>query len=460
MHETVEELSLEADEPQAAIADDTTLGAVSVEVLKSGLSKTVTSEFTLEEALAMALEANLAIKRQEAVTRQAKAQYYTKMAALLPDIETSFSRDYFHGPIQIFGNRNIDISRQIEQPALLFRFPVFRGGRDFFQMRAAKHSLNAQQAVEAGQQQAVLQQTAAQFYELKRQLAQVKIAQKQRDEVEETLRINEARMEAGLGTRLEVAQTKAQLATAKAAVLTAIQAAQFAALALNETLNLPAIVDVVPANETDLTLKRLITTDKNVPELVAVATENRQEIQALDKEIAALKQLRRIALSAILPEVTVEVGVGLSGPTVSRAQPYDSQSYGATMKFTDLGLPVLTGLKQNSAQIDEKLALLEAQHKAIEKEIAQAWLDTQNKEALVEQAHAQIEAAALAQGDALARLKLGVGRNIDVLDAETRLNEARQNYVAAVMQYNQAHVNLVFALGLASVDALTHGVAL
>ncbi|MCA9841385.1 MAG: TolC family protein, partial [Cyanobacteria bacterium HKST-UBA03] len=161
-----------------------------------------------------------------------------------------------------------------------------------------------------------------------------------------------------------------------------------------------------------------------------------------------------------LPEVTVEVGVGLSGPTVSRAQPYDSQSYGATMKFTDLGLPVLTGLKQNSAQIDEKLALLEAQHKAIEKEIAQAWLDTQNKEALVEQAHAQIEAAALAQGDALARLKLGVGRNIDVLDAETRLNEARQNYVAAVMQYNQAHVNLVFALGLASVDALTHGVAL
>jgi outer membrane protein TolC len=41
----------------------------------------------------------------------------------------------------------------------------------------------------------------------------------------------------------------------------------------------------------------------------------------------------------------------------------------------------------------------------------------------------------------------GIGDNIEVIDAQTALARARQQYVAMLFQYNSARVNLYSALG-------------
>lgn len=432
---------------------------VTMDVLKTGLSKTTQAELSLEEALEMALEANLDVKIQEDKTQQAKARYYTRLATMLPDVDFNFQRQDYGGALQVFGNNVIDIDRRIQQPAMIFKFPVFKGGKDWFQVRAAKRQLMAQEAAEAGQEEAILRQTAVQYYELKRRLSDVKIAQKQLDEVQATLDLNQTRMDAGVGTRLEVAQTKAQLAQTQQLVLNALQAAQLAALNLNETLNLPALVDVVPDTEEQLKLVTLVNKQWTTPELLAQAQQHRKELQTIQKQIDALKELRKLSMSAFVPDVTFQIGLGQLGPSLHNASGYTDARYGLDLNLTDLGVPALTLLKENNAKMNELMHQLEAKQRGIEKEIAQAYLDTVNKEALIAQAKVQLEASSVALSDALDRLKLGVGRNIDVLDAETRLTEARQNYVAAVMQYNQAQVNLVAAIGQASVEHLTEGVS-
>jgi len=45
------------------------------------------------------------------------------------------------------------------------------------------------------------------------------------------------------------------------------------------------------------------------------------------------------------------------------------------------------------------------------------------------------------------RFMQGVGDNIEVLNAQTALEEARSQYVSALTLYHAARVNLYFALG-------------
>ena len=93
----------------------------------------------------------------------------------------------------------------------------------------------------------------------------------------------------------------------------------------------------------------------------------------------------------------------------------------------------------------------------IEREVTEAYLDTLSQEAKLDATQAEIDAAEKAFVFATERLKVGVGKNIDVLTAQTTASEARTHYNDALALYHEAQVNLITALGQASIDTLTSG---
>ncbi len=432
---------------------------VTVMVLKGTLSKTGNKELNLRDALEIAAGENPTLLAAKDAINESRAVYQTRLAELLPDLELTYVQSHFNGAIQPFGDTLLDVDRQSYNPQLLFRFPIFQGGRRLFAVRAAKRTLEAQQASAEQTVQETLRQTALNYYELKRQLDGIAIARKQLEETQAQLNINQARLEAGTGTRLDVLQSQAQVAQANQQLLEAVRLAETAAARLNELLALPAFVSVVP-EEQGQQMQTLVPANTDYQKLVDLALEHRPELLAIDKQIASLAEIRKVAWSAALPEVVLQYRVGGIGPTIGGIENYHENAFGLDFTFRNLLVSALTRYKENSAQIQGLLHQREAVKNSIARQVAEFLLQALTQQAKVNSVRAELTASQQALDDAMERLNVGVGRNIDVLDAETRLTQSRTNMSRTILEFNQAQVNLVYALGLASVDSLTQGLQL
>lgn len=429
---------------------------VTLQVLKGRLAKTENVELSLKEALCMAEENNPLLHAAEANVRASKAAYQTKLAQMLPDLKLSYQEFHLAGASNLLAT-DLPIGRTNYIPQMVFRFPVFRGGRQFFQMRAAHKTYEAEQANTENTRQETLRQTALLYYDLKRSLEQIAISRKTVEELQIQLEMNQARMDAGVGTRLEVLQAEAQLARARQDLLEASKNAELAAVRLNEVLDLSAFVSVLPA-ESGQQMLTLVPDDLPVPEIMDTAHKNRQDLQALLKQIASLREMRKVAWSAYLPEVFVQARQGAFGTSLNDLRGFGVNSYGVEFNLTNLGVPALTLYKQNTAQIAALEHQLEAQLNTMEREIAEAVLTAMTQKSKVSVARTELVASEQSLSDSLERLNAGVGRYLDVLNAQTSLTRARSGLSATILEYNQSQVNLIHAMGLASIESLTQGI--
>jgi len=96
----------------------------------------------------------------------------------------------------------------------------------------------------------------------------------------------------------------------------------------------------------------------------------------------------------------------------------------------------------------------------IENQVMTAFLSSENFKGAIEAAQQEIASAEESYELAVGRFRAGYGINLDVLDAEEVLATARTNLVQAVLDYNQAQVQLVEAIGQVDPATLTQGISL
>lgn len=442
-------------------------------LLKARLSKTQELSLSLAQALQIAQENNPDYKASLSVVKQVRAAYLTQWANLLPDISASIPYLKFKGAFPLTaglssgglnpnsagssGSVPISTNFSLFEPQFNINYPIFQGGSRIFQILAARKNLAAQKEQAHLTLAQTLQQTAQAYYTLQRQLDQISIAQKQVDESKEQLDLNQARMQSGVGINLDVMQSKAQLAQAQQQLLVAYQQTESAATRLNELLNLPAIVAIIPDHPIQ-TQQTLVPVGGDFKSLLAIAHHNRPEIKRIQAQIAALGQTRNATVSGYLPQASLQYTNGAIGPSLSNTQHFEQTYFTVGLNYKNLGVSGVTQFLQESAQIEEQRYRLQSQLNAIDKGLADAYLQSFTESAQIDTARVQVAASEQALSDAIERLKVGVGRNIDITDAETKLTQARTNLSQAITDYNLAQVNLVFNLGLASVETLTRGI--
>jgi len=440
-------------------------------LLKASLAKTQDVSLSLEQVLRMAQENNPDYKASISVVKQARAAYLAQWAALFPDVGVSIPYWRYKGAFPITsalgaaggagmnGGNSIPIASDFHlyEPQFILSYSIFQGGTRIFQILAARKMLSAQHELSNLTLQQTLQQAAQAFYGLQRQLDQVVISRKQVDECKEQLALNQARLEAGVGVNLDVLQSRTQLAQAQQQLLSAYQQAESAAARLNELLNLPAIVAVVPDNPSQ-TIKTLTPRDGDFKALLALAHQNRPEVKHLQSLIAALGQRRNSVISGYLPQINLQYANGAVGENLGHTQHFEQSTLSVGLNYKNAGLSGATQWMQDTAHIEEQRHRLQAQLNAVDKSVTDSYLQTLTSAVQIDTAKIQVKASEQALSDAVERLQVGVGRNIDVTDAETKLTQARTNLSQAIADYNTAQVNLVFNLGLASVETLTQGV--
>jgi len=435
-----------------------TLDGRSAETPAAGLQSPAAEPSVLQLSLGQAVDialspnGNTKIRIAEELMRQAKARSAQARAALLPHIEGSVGQQSVTRNLEAFGIR-------IELPIPGYEPPRIVGPFNVFDARATAalnvlnlSSIRRFQAARQGVRMVEEEQenlrdqvrdTVARVYMsvLKAQAGE-EAARSSVALAERLVSLAEDRKTAGAGTGIEITRARVQLANERQRLLSAVNEVNSARFQLLRALGLDLDVQLEPVGKLDY-------------EKVAVQDPGRALETALGSRADWKAQLKReesarLASSAAwmerLPSVALFADYGTIGSSINHASP--TRTYGFSVK-----VPVFDGGRLDALRAESSSLLREERERTsdMRREIE---LDIRLAIDSLESADLQVSAATeglkLAENEltqAERRFSAGVGSSIEVTDAQTRLERARENRIHALFVHNLARLDLHSAMG-------------
>lgn len=284
-------------------------------------------------------------------------------------------------------------------------------------------------------------EVARAYYNLQEADAAVEIQAAAVRNSQKSLEDAEALERAGVGTRFEVLQARVTLANAQQDLTNSrrnqLQSRRELAAILNidENTNILAADPIALAGAWDLTLE----------DTIVQAYNNRAELEEQLAERDRAQQLRRVALSATRPNVTLSATYNVLG-LIS-----DDPDYTATRGWAD-GYQAEVQLSWNF--FDGGAAKAQARQRELEIGIAderfdqllnqirldveRAYYDLQANFDNIQTASLGVEEATEALRLARLRFQAGVGTQLEVINQETDLTRAQNRLLNAIIGYNRA----------------------
>ena len=403
--------------------------------------------------LALSPEGSTNIQLSAEALKQAHEKELESRAALLPDLESSV----------VYRNQTENLAAlgisSIALPIPGFHFPTFVGPFDTFDARltasqsvfdfssirrfqSAKAGVSAarQDAENAGEQ--VASQVARAYLAALRAEVDLETAQANVTLSDAVLTQTNHQKTAGTGTGIEITRAKVQLANDQQHLLEAQNTLRAARLRLLRAIGLRL--------DTDLDL-----TDRMAYVPVDAVTIEQAKAQALDtrpdyKAQQQRETTARLSASATklerVPTVAAFGDYGSIGTGLNNALP--TREYGIQMR-----VPLFDGGRRDARRVESESQLRAEQVRTndlkeqIELDVRLALDSLQSAEDEVKVARDGLDLAQNELAQARRRYEAGVANSIEVTDAQTRLERARDNQTAAIYAHNVARIDLAQAMG-------------
>ena len=243
----------------------------------------------------------------------------------------------------------------------------------------------------------------------------------------------QAQYNVGLVASSDVLAAKTNLADSETNLVKAQNSANLAEASLNQVIAYP-VQTAINTAEHDLQYKPYNVT---LEQAKAYALLHRSALVKSALDVKSAEEAVKSAKSGYLPTVAVKAGRGYADPDGYFGTSTKSWSVGAIASWSLWdGGATQNAIKKANAQLEQakeaNLATVDAVLLAVQK----AYLNLSSEEQTIKSTQ-----TAVAQGQesfriATLRYRAGVGTNLDVLDAETKLTDARNNYVQALYNYN------------------------
>jgi TolC family type I secretion outer membrane protein len=429
----------------------TALAAVGAETnTTNGIPGWLSEPLALTDAINVALKQNAAILKSQQDVEAAHGIIVQTRAIVMPKLQSGGRYEYTDAiessplgfPFQREQNWNANI-RLVQS--------IYEGGRVSSALRASKltreQSMAQYQAVVADTLLAVRRayyDTLLAEQQIKVRTASIELLQK---ELEDTTR----RYDAGTVPRFNVLRAEVELANAKPRLSRARNAWRISKNTLVNLLgyNLPAgIWEDIPLQLTDKL--EVVPYSVELPAAIAQALERRPELTALRASEGLAREDIINAKSGYKPSVQIYGGYGWRNTAFSEDLANDIEGWvaGAEMKWSFFDGGSSMG-KVMEARAREKKAGLELDDvsRRIELEVRTAYSTfIEAKEVLVS-TEKVVEQAGEALRLAKSRYDAGTGTQLDVLDAETSLTEARTIKNEALHAYLVARASMERAIG-------------
>ncbi|NEO32260.1 MAG: TolC family protein [Symploca sp. SIO3C6] len=406
---------------------------------------------TLTEAIALARrnnqtlqQARLALQRNEFALREAlAAEFPTAIVQTDLTHTDSASEEIANEGREEAGFPEQDTASTQFNATLQLSYNLYTGGLRPAQIRAAEEQVRLQQLqVETVAEQLRFDVTDA-YYDLQNADAQVEIFEAAVEASEQNLRDAQLLEQAGLGTRFDVLQQEVQLADDKQSLISSISNQKIARRQLVELLSLGQQVEVTaadpiePAGEWKISLE----------ESIVLALKNRAELEQPLVQRIIDEQQRRIALSAIRPQVTLSAAYNALNVFDDDLGFGDGVTLQATMQWNFFdGGAARARAKQEEVDIATAESSFDQTRDQIRLQVENAYFSLEANQENIETTTVAVEQAQESLRLARLRFQAGVGTQTDVINQQTALTRARSNLLSATVEYNRSLAQLQRAI--------------
>ena len=412
-------------------------------------------ELSLKRAvdLAVSPEGSAQIQVSNEALKQAQSRSVQARAALLPNVDASFSENNVTANLAANGLTNIKL------PLSGFAFPSLVGPFDVMDARlslnqtvfdfanlrrfqASKAGISAaKEDVNTAEEQVAARVARAYLLAIRGDAdvesanANVTLAQALLDQAQD-------QKSAGAGTGMEVTRAKVQLAADRQRLLVAQNAQRSARLQLLRAIGLRLDTEVALTDKLQYTPVDAVT----LADAKAMALKQRPDLQAQQQREANAKLSASATKFERLPTVAAIGNYGSSGSGLSNNQP--TRIYGISVK-----VPVFDGGRRDARRVEsasqyraERVRTNDLKEQ-IDLDLRLALDDLHSADEQVQVAKDGLDLAESELTQAQRRNAAGVAQSLEVTDAQTRLERARDNRTAALFNYNLARIELAQAMG-------------
>ena len=434
---------------------------------------------TLDEAIELALKNNRLIEQSEEDREIAKWNLSAVRRSSGPTLSWQSTLNHIGGRFyrrnyrdtrdlmkfrskypDTFGDVNLNLFPKYDYEAVhsvTLRMPVYTGGRLENQRESARYSLNAADLTLENSRQQVKYQAAAAYYQVIQQASLVDVRKQAVELLQEHLRNVAIQYEVGTVAKADVLATTVQLANSQQSLNTAQGNYQTAVAQLNNVLGLPVDTEVAASDKIGFVKYGLSEADcleyaiSHRPDGIAAA----YAVKRAGAEVSSAK-------SGYRPNISAVVQGNTSGESYFNANHRSERwSVGLEMSWNvfDNGI---TSAQVQQYKAAERKAQSQAQQQieTIQLEVHSAYINLKTAEKNIETTAAAVAKAEEEFAIAQVRYVEGVDTNLNVMNAQEKVVETRNNYYTALYNYNTSRAQLEKAMGVPVViDALLYAEA-
>lgn len=414
------------------------MGAFTVMTVSGTAMAADTVQLNLEDSIQMALENNRNIKSALADVDTAKWNLSNARRQMGPTL--SWSTGAFS-----VGGRDYDAKRIDSQysNALQVGVPLYNGS-----LRAAidkaDYGINAADVTLENMKQSIRYQATADYYQILQCRNLINVQQDAVDTLREHLDNVNAHYNVGTVAKSDVLASQVQLANAQQALVTAQNSYDVAVATLNNVIGLDT--DTVLDIRDQLGYTHY---DLSLDDCTKFALANRADGAACYYAVKQAEAGINMAKAGNYPSVSAIASKSIAGGKAFDDEQSESWQAGAQASWNIFDNGV-TAANVHAAEA----TLLKAQEASrqqddtIKLDVRTAYLNLQAAEKNIETTKTAVAQAEEDYKIANVRYSAGVGTNLDVMDANEKLTEAKTNYYTALYNYNTSKASLDRAMGL------------
>jgi outer membrane protein TolC len=427
-------------------------------LLNASVTKERSIPIDLPSVLKLVEAQNLPLAQSRVTSKMEDLAYYRLLGNLLPDILATYTQSRFQGSILVFGNSTVNSYQTRIIPQVAASWVINPGGQDVFLALAAKQRAKGAKFSVLDTMNTQLSVAAIQYYDLLSSEAQVENAQLSIRETEAQVKLNEARMNSGVGTKLDLERARSQLLARQQILIDAENTLARSQQGLLNILNLDPSVQLTPT-QMPVQAHPLVPFDLTTEQLVSRALINNPTLQISAMELKALKDESKAALGSFLPSLTLQSYIGGLG---SELHQLGLTRFGGltlqTNLLSNMGTAVPLDYATSRLAVKREQLIRSQQIRDTETLVINAYLDSRSSVKAILAAQEQLSVSQEAYRLALGRFQAGLGINVDVLNAQTALAASRTLVVRTLLSFNQAQVRLLTALGDATPPHIINGI--
>lgn len=410
-----------------------------------------TLELDLEETIQRALLTNPSVKIAEYNRKAAKADYSAAKGAR--GISISLSHDSSRGGYADYARRSINGGTDIwtkgignsHSNSITASLPIFTGGELQGQIGQAKANYRSMLSAEEQAYNEMKETATTGYFNMLNATNMKALRQESVDRLQAHLDNVIAQYNVGIVARADVLRSEVELANAQQNYITASNEYDVAEATLNNIIGTPL--------GTTLLLKDRLQYEpyeNDMAYCLAYSEQHRPELKQAEYAIDSAEAALVVARSGHMPKVYANASNNWGGNGSDWPGDDDenwSVGVTASMNVFDSGV---TWSKIHAAQ--ENLAKAKESQRQIkdnvELEVRTDYLNLREAEKRITTTQVAVASAEEDYHIAVVRYQAGVGTNIDVMDAQEALTQAKTNYYQALYNYNTSKAALNTSMGV------------